>query len=274
MPSSIDLHTHTTASDGTLRPEGLFSKALELHIKVLAITDHDSTEGLSAISGLEASHPEIRIIPGIELSAEGELACHLLGYFIDVSDGALQSALAKLRENRLGRIAAMIEKVKALGMDIDDERVRALAAGGAVGRPHLADAMVEKGYVKTRKEAFERFLKKDGPAYIPGTGPSAEECIRLIKSAKGIPVLAHPSYYTTPELFGRLAQLGLMGVEIYYPEHSSGLIKRYLEVAQDLRLIATGGSDFHGPRTQRSALACVSVPESVVHELDEARRRV
>ncbi len=256
-----------------MTPRELFEKALELKIRVLSITDHDSTEGLASLQGDLAAHPEIRVIPGIELSAEGELACHILGYFIDPADAALQRRLGELRQARLRRIEAMVKRVNELGMPVAYERVVALAAGGSVGRPHLADAMVERGHVRTRKEAFERFLKKEGPAYITGTGPDAAACIALIRSAKGVPVLAHPSYYTTAELLGRLADLGLRGIEVYYPEHSASLIRRYLEMAKEKGLVATGGSDFHGPKTQRAALASVMVPEAVVEELEKARIR-
>jgi hypothetical protein len=161
-----------------------------------------------------------------------------------------------------------------LGVPVDYDRVVALAAGGSVGRPHLADALVEKGHVKTRKEAFERYLKRGGPGYLSGDGPTAAECIAFIRSAKGIPVLAHPSYYTTPDLLKQLVGMGLMGLEVYYPEHSPSLVRRYLEMAQASGLIATGGSDFHGPKTQRKALGCVNVPETVVAELEKARDQV
>jgi len=274
LPSPVDLHTHTTASDGTLAPAALFSKALELQIRVLSVTDHDSTAGLDEIAPLVAAHPEIRVIPGIEVSAEGELYCHLLAYFVDTASPVVQKRLAEFRQARLTRIAAMTQRMNELGFPVDYERVVALAAGGSVGRPHLADALVERRHVKTRKEAFERFLKHGGPGYIGGDGPTAAECITFIRESKGIPVLAHPSYYTTPDLLKKLVDYGLMGLEVYYPEHSRSLIRRYLEMAKEAGLIVTGGSDFHGPKTQRSALACVPVPESVVERLEEARSRI
>ncbi len=274
MPSPVDLHTHTTASDGTLSPAALFSKALELNIRVLSVTDHDSTAGLEAIQPLLPKHPEIRLIPGLEMSAEGELYCHLLAYFVDIQASGFQERLSQFRQMRLERIKAMTKKMNELGLPVDYERVLALSAGGSVGRPHLADALVEKGHVKTRKEAFERYLKKGGPGYIAGSGPTAAECIAFIRSAKGIPVLAHPSYYTTPDLLKQLVDMGLMGLEVYYPEHSPSLVRRYLEMANTAHLVATGGSDFHGPKTQRPALGCVNVPESVVAELEKARERL
>jgi hypothetical protein len=208
------------------------------------------------------------------MSAEGNIYCHLLGYFIDADSPAFQQELAHLRQKRLERVAAMVGKVNALGFAIDYARVVALASGGSVGRPHLADALVEKGVVKSRQEAFDRFLHRDGPAYVPSEGPTAAETIALIRSAGGIPVLAHPSYYTSPEFLKPLVDLGLAGLEVYYPDHSRSLVKRYREMAESYRLIITGGSDFHGPKTHRSALACVDVPESVVEALEEAHRRI
>lgn len=270
MPSFVDLHTHTTASDGTLSPERLFAVALELKLRVLSITDHDSMEGFTATKTLQAAHPGIRVIPGIEMSAEGEIYCHLLGYFVNENAPGFRDRLAALRGRRLDRIAAMVKKINVMGIAIDYHRVVALASGGSVGRPHVADALIEKGVVKTRQEAFNRFLKKDGPAYVAADGPTAGETIHLIRAAGGVPVLAHPSYYTTPEFLKRLIDLGLMGLEVYYPDHTRSLIQRYLEMAATYGLIVTGGSDFHGPKTQRDALACVDVPESVVEALVRA----
>jgi predicted metal-dependent phosphoesterase TrpH len=240
----------------------------------LAITDHDSTAGYEAVLPLQKQAPQLRLIPAIEMSAEGELGCHLLGYFIDPAQASFQAELVAYRAQRVVRVRAMAEKLKTLGFSLDFERVLALAQGGSLGRPHLADALVELGAVKSRQEAFDRFLKKNGPAYIAGETPTAGEVIRLIRSAGGIPVLAHPSYYTSDSLIKQLVELGLEGLEAYYPEHSRALIGRYRELAAAYRLVMTGGSDFHGPRTGRTELACVDVPEEVVTELEAARTRL
>jgi predicted metal-dependent phosphoesterase TrpH len=274
MPSRVDLHTHTTASDGTLEPAALLEKAAELSVRFLGIADHDSTAGYEAVLPLASKFPGVELIPAIEINAEGEGACHLLGYYVDFKSPAFQKELAAYREARHLRVRAMIDKLGSLGIAIDYERVRALAQGGSIGRPHIADALIEKGVVTSRQKAFDRFLKKDGPAYVPGESPSAGEAIRLIRSAGGIPVLAHPWYYTNDDLIGGLVAQGLMGIEVYYPEHSRALVKRYLEFAQTYKLVATGGSDFHGPRTGRTALACVDVPESAVEDLKKAKNRV
>lgn len=274
MASRVDLHTHTTVSDGTLDPAELFEKAAQLGVETLAVTDHDSTAGGQAIQTLADRHPTVRLIPAIEMSAEGELACHLLGYFIDPSSRELQARLEAFRRQRLERMRAMVAKLQTLGVSIALERVLALAKGDSIGRPHLADALMEKKVVKSRQEAFDRFLKKDGPAYVPSEAPTAPETIEIIRRAGGIPVLAHPSYHTPEALIQRLAGHGLMGVEAYYPEHGRALTQRYLDLAKSYGLVATGGSDFHGPRTGRPALACVEVPETVIKDLEKARYRV
>lgn len=274
MPSRVDLHTHTTASDGTLTPPELFQKALEAGIHVLAVSDHDSTSGYEAVLPLASQHPEIRLIPAIELNGEGSHACHLLGYFVDVQNAAFQRQLAEYRVLRTERVRVMAKKLGELGVPVDFNRVQEIARGGALGRPHLADALMEKGIVKSRQEAFDRFLKKGGSAYIPGDSPTAEEGIDLIRRAGGVPVLAHPSYYSSSELLESLVVAGLMGIEAYYPDHSRGLIEHYKDFAKKHQLVLTGGSDFHGPRTGRAALASVHVPDSVPEDLEKARDKV
>jgi predicted metal-dependent phosphoesterase TrpH len=273
VPSRVDLHTHTTASDGTLDPPALLQKASELGIAYLGIADHDSTAGYEAVLPLQEQFPSVQLVPSIEINAEGTLACHLLGYFLDIKNAPLQKQLALYRQMRLERARAMIQKLQTMGISLEFDRVLALAKGGSVGRPHLADALIEKGVVRTRKQAFERFLKKDGAAYVPGNAPSAAEAIQLIRGAGGVPVLAHPCFYTSESLIEQLVNEGLMGIEIYYPEHSRSLIKRYLEIVEHFGLVATGGSDFHGPRTGRTALGCVDVPESVIEHLKTAQTR-
>jgi 3',5'-nucleoside bisphosphate phosphatase len=273
MASPIDLHTHTTASDGTLEPLQLFEKALALKIRILSVTDHDSTAGLAAIQSVHPQHPDLRLIPGIEMSAEGPNACHLLGYFINPDDSIFQKRLEGYRLARIERVRLMADRLRSLGLEISFDRVMAFAHGGSLGRPHLADALVERGYVRSRQEAFDRYLRRGGTAYVPGDGPASEETIRVIREAGGIPVLAHPSYYTSKELVKTLVDQGLGGIEAFYPEHSRALIQAYCDMAKMYDLVVTGGSDFHGPRTGRSALGCVAVPETVVTALEDARTR-
>jgi predicted metal-dependent phosphoesterase TrpH len=274
MPSRVDLHTHTTASDGTLTPAELLQKAHDLDVRYLGIADHDSTAGYDAVLPLQSQFPKTQLIPSIEINAEGAGACHILGYFLDMQHEGLQRQLSLHREMRRTRARTMVEKLQQMGIAIEFARVEALARGGSVGRPHIADALMEKGVVRTRQEAFDRFLKKGAPIYVPGDSPSAEEAIQLIRKAGGVPVLAHPFYYTSDSIVQELVNFGLMGIEAYYPEHSRSLTQRYVEMAQQFHLVVTGGSDFHGPKTGRTSLACVDVPEAVIDALREAKARV
>ena len=239
----------------------------------MSITDHDSTEGLE--EALRQPLPAgLRLIPGIEISAGGEGACHLLGYGIRHQDPHFQAQLSLFRTRRVDRLRAMTERLQALGIAVSFARVQALAGQGALGRPHLADALVEKKVVRSRKEAFQKFLNHNGPAYVPGDAPPSKEIIALIRAAGGVPVLAHPAYYSNEDYLKKLADEGLMGIEVYYPDVSRALRERFLTLAAQFNLIATGGSDYHGPRTSRSELACVSVPDSVLEALEKAQTGV
>lgn len=271
MPSRVDLHTHTTASDGTVEPADLLHSAHELSIQYLGVSDHDSTAGFDAMQPLLPQVPGVQLVPAIEINAEGTMACHILGYYINPGDAAFQKQLAEYRQQRLARLRRMAEKLQALGYPVDYEMVLARAKGGSLGRPHLADALIEMKVVRSRQEAFDRFLARAGPAYVSADTPTAPEGIALIRAAGGIPVLAHPSYYMTEELLKGLVNVGLMGIEVYYPEHSASLRRKYLEYAATYHLLATGGSDFHGPKTGRAALGSVDVPLSVIAALQEAK---
>lgn len=274
MPNTVDLHTHTTASDGTLEPAELLKLAVSAGIHYLAVSDHDSTAGMEAILPLLPHAPGLELIPAIEINAEGRNTSHILGYFIDYKSRKLQKRLVVFREIRAERVQKMCGKLNQLGLAISFQRVLELAKGGAVGRPHLADALMEKDYIKDRQEAFDRWLKKDGPAYVPNDTPTVQEAIALIREAGGVPVLAHPVYCTNDQIIRELASDGLMGVEVYYPAHPPSLMERYLALCKTHKLIATGGSDFHGPKTGRSEIACVHVPESVIPALREAHARL
>jgi predicted metal-dependent phosphoesterase TrpH len=244
----------------------LLAKAADLGVRFLSITDHDSTEGLE--QALQLPLPaDLKLIPGIEVSAGGESPCHILGYGIRVADSTFQKKLAEFREQRIGRLRAMVDRLKELGIEISFERVKEIAGAATLGRPHLADALVEKKVVRSRKEAFQKYLNHNGSAYVAGNAPPSRDIIALIRAAGGVPVLAHPAYYCNEEYLKTLADEGLMGLEVYYPDVSRALRERFLVLAKQFNLIATGGSDYHGPRTGRSELACVDVPETVIDEL-------
>ena len=273
----VDLHTHTTASDGTFAPADLVAEARRVRLDVLAICDHDSTEGIAPAL---AANPDssLRIIPGIEINTDvpdGEV--HVLGYFREVPGGALQELLTRLREGRRARAHGMAEKMSALGMPISFERVTQLAGGGSIGRPHVARAIVESGHAATVGEAFERFIGRHGPAYVERMRLSPAEAVNVIRESGGVPVLAHPfsfDQYGTllksvhPEqLVPELVGAGLRGIETYYYRYPGDVIASLLRLGERFGLIATGGSDFHGSVKPGQGLGSVFVPWEAVERL-------
>ncbi len=242
-----DLHIHTTASDGSFTPKAVVEKAKEAGITAIAITDHDTVEGVqeAVAAGTNAG---IEVLPGIELGADYQgIEVHILGYGIDVENDELLEKLFWLRKARMERIKRMVEKVKEMGISVEMEEVLAIAGIGSVGRPHLAKAMVDAGAVKSTVEAFEKFIGAGKPAYVPRQKLSPAEAIELVRSAGGLAVLAHPGLGGAGKLFYMLVGAGLGGVEVYHPSHSSEESLYYRILAAGWDLVATGGSDYHGP---------------------------
>lgn len=247
----LDLHLHTTFSDGSFPPAEVLARAHKAGVTALAITDHDIVDGLP--EAFEAgSRLGIEVIPGIEISSQYHGSeIHILGYFLDWQDPLLHTRMAQLRESRHVRNPQIVEKLRGLGMDMTYEDVKALAGTGSVGRPHIARMLMEKGYVQSSKEAFDRFLADGRPAYVPRALPSTEEGVRWIKEAKGIPVLAHPLWIKVPddhldEFCDNLKGHGLGGIEVHYSTHTPQQTSKFLHLAKRLDLLSTGGSDFHG----------------------------
>jgi predicted metal-dependent phosphoesterase TrpH len=248
----IDLHVHTTASDGTMSPAELVRYAKGKGLRTIAITDHDTIEGIE--EGLQEGNTRgLEVIPGVELSVDYPSGTmHLLGYLIDIHCSALVEKLTVLQQARMERNLKMIEKLRDLGFEIELSEVKEAPEHGQIGRPHFAHTMVNKGYAQNIQDAFDRYLRKGGPAYVEKFRLSAEEAFRLIKTAGGITVLAHPFTLNQPQphefdaVIGKLKQQGLEGIEVHYPEHSEGQKKLYRDVAQRYGLLITGGSDFHG----------------------------
>jgi len=248
----IDLHVHTTASDGSLSPSEVVRRAKTLGLKAIAITDHDTVAGVEEALK-EGESYKVEVIPGIELSVDvSKGTSHLLGYFIDFRDETLWRKLRLVQRAREERNLKMLQKLKQLGIELTLEEVKAEAKDGQICRPHFALVMFKKGYVSSVDEAFERFLKKGGPAYVEKFRLSPEEAIRMILEAKGIPVLAHPF---TLELEGEelerflkgLKEHSLKGIEAYYPDHTAEQTELYERLATKYGLLLTGGTDFHGP---------------------------
>jgi len=242
-----DLHLHTTASDGRLEPKEIVSLAAKVGLDVIAITDHDTIDGVApALSAAEA-FPSLTVIPGVEVNTDvphGEV--HVLGYFIDYTDRKLAITLQELRESRLGRAQKMIAKLGSLGMDIKWQRVRELAQGGSVCRPHIAQALFEKGYVSSEKEAFDKYIGHNGPAYVERYKLLPVEAVKLVMDAQGLPVLAHPADINyLNRLVPELKVAGLVGIEVYYKDYGPEIIAGLLKVAKRYNLIPTGGTDYH-----------------------------
>ncbi|HEY7653725.1 MAG TPA: PHP domain-containing protein [Methylomirabilota bacterium] len=264
MAGGVDLHTHTIASDGTLRPRELVAEAARRGVRVLAVTDHDSTDGLAEAIETARQYPPLTIVPGIEINCDVEGAeIHILGYCMDYEAAWFQDFCRAQREERRARVHRTAERLAALGMPIDVERVFALVQEGSAGRPHVARVMLERGYVKSVREAFDKYLAAGKPAHVPREKLTPEGAVRLLRRAGGVPVFAHPGLAGRDELIPSLVAAGLMGIECYYPEHSPAQRGAYLDLCREHGLIATGGSDFHGPPVRAAALGNPTVPLAV-----------
>jgi predicted metal-dependent phosphoesterase TrpH len=257
----IDLHTHTTASDGRLTPEQLISLAEDMKLEAVAVTDHDTINGLDPARRC-AREIGMPFIPGIEISAEygASGTMHILGYFIDEASGGFSEALDFLQRARKKRNPQIIERLNDCGVAVSMEDVRREAGSDQIGRPHFARAIVRKGFAASIPEAFERYVKKGAPCYVNKERFTPQRAIELIRKARGIPVLAHPKTLNIdllrelPALLDRLKEMGLMGLEAYYYAHSRSEEDYFLRVCRKLSILATGGSDFHGDNKPRVAL--------------------
>ena len=248
----IDLHAHTTKSDGTDSPLSLVKKAASSGITVLGITDHDSTAGWQ--EAVESLHGSLQLALGAEVSCltEDGISVHMLGLLFDGANQPLQQLLSDSRDTRIPRMKKMIENLQGAGYDISLEDVQAATPDGAtVGRPHLADALVVKKIVKSRDEAFTDLLNNDSPFYVSHFAPTPEDSIRAIRAAGGVAVIAHPfasrrGQVLTPESFASLVAAGLNGVEVFHRDQSEDERKQLLAIANELELVVTGSSDYHG----------------------------
>lgn len=251
--SRIDLHTHSTCSDGTNTVAENVALAVERGLDGIAITDHDTTEGYGEADAA-AARTDLRIVHGIEFSAEYDGASlHVLAYGVDPANRALRDELRRLSDTRFRRGELMIEKLQALGYDISFDRVRRIAGDDLIARPHIAQAMVEAGIVTTEKEAFDDFISDDGPAYVPKHALDPIDALALIRDAGGVCVLAHPAMWkgngaVPDELIERMADGGMGGLEVDHPDHDPAQRAHYRAMADRLGLIATGASDCHGAR--------------------------
>ena len=244
----VDLHIHTTASDGKLTPAQVVEAVAGLGLEVIAITDHDSVDGIASALEAARAFPKLTVIPGVEINTDipGD-EVHILGYFVDCANQELLDTLERMRNSRQRRALKMVQKLARLGVHIEWPRVLELAGGGAVGRPHVAQAMLERGYIASLQEAFARYIGRNGPAYAERERLTPAQATALVMKAGGLPVLAHPaSLDRLNDVLIRLKGAGLVGLEAYYDGYSPEVTRSLVELARKHGLITCGGSDFHG----------------------------
>lgn len=245
--AEVDLHLHTTESDGRLTPAELVALAVKQGLRVIAVTDHDTTDGLDPAWKAAMAYPYLTVIAGIELSTDipgNEI--HILGYYIDHRDASFQLMLQEFRESRVGRAQKMVEKLGKLGMPVEWDRVKEIAGQGSIGRPHVAQAMLEKGYISYYQEAFEKYIGRNGPAYAEREKQIPEAAVQLIGAVGGAAVLAHPAQIDDLDaVLQNLKAAGLKGMEVYYAQYDDATVARLAELAKRYDLLPCGGSDYH-----------------------------
>ena len=265
----IDLHTHSIKSDGALTPTELVKRAAARGVTIQALSDHDTLAGV-AEAVAEGKRLGVRIIPATELNTESEWGdVHVLAYFVDPNDAAFEEKLKWLRENRGRRIDLMVENLNRLGYKVSLDRVREIAQGGSLGRPHLAQALFEAGHVPSYDAAFDTLISKESPAYVSRVGLAPLEAVELVRTHGGVPALAHPGTVLGLEsLLPQLVSAGLRGIECYYGSHTPTRTAGYLRLAARFALVPTGGSDFHGRGDHGADLGGVFVPPDTIAALE------
>jgi 3',5'-nucleoside bisphosphate phosphatase len=262
-----DLHLHTNYSDGVYSPEKVLSLVKENDLSCVSITDHDTLEAYpEAIPAANALG--IELIPGIEISASYQAReVHIVGLFVELNNAFLADLLAELKIKRHERIVQMIERLCALGCSITMDEVLKIAGKGSLGRPHVAQALLNHGYVYSSKDAFERYIGTEGAAYVPGSPLDPPKAIDAIKKSGGIPILAHPIYLKDDSLIEKWAGDGLAGLEVYHSSHNQQLTEKYEKIAKRLGLLASGGTDYHGPSKEGGPIGSVKISYEHVEAL-------
>ncbi|MFW6415445.1 MAG: PHP domain-containing protein [Thermodesulfobacteriota bacterium] len=280
--SEIDLHTHSTASDGTFSPAELIREAQDSGLKAVALTDHDTTKGLQEIIRA-GKNADVEAIPGCELSVNyptGQM--HIVGLWLPEHPEHVQSQLQYLRDRRHSRNERILQKLQAIGIQMDYSEVKELAGDASIGRPHIARLLMEKNYVPTVQEAFDKYIGPGGQAYVPKDKLDPEQAIEVLKQEGATVILAHPysleiSYQELRSEVQRLQGLGLDGMEVYYTEHTREQTREYLQICRELGLLASGGSDFHGSVKPDVKLGSgkgnLDIPYSLLQEMKEYRKR-
>jgi 3',5'-nucleoside bisphosphate phosphatase len=272
MPSGgsqarVDLHLHSVHSDGTHTVADLVAMAVAAGLSAISLTDHDTVAGLPGIREA-ARGTGLEIVNGVELSSSaGASDLHVLGYFFDPENADLLQGLAWFRNGRRERLAKMVSRLNELGVEVSEAEVARYATSDAPGRPHVAQALLDLGFVDTFDDAFRRYLAHYAPAYVPKPRFAPKEAVGLIRRAGGAPVLAHPGTLGRDELIPELVEAGLLGIEAWHPKHSSSQVTAYRRLAREHGLVATGGSDYHGEPVGVSTVGFPEVPAGVLAEL-------
>ncbi len=264
---AVDLHIHSTVSDGTQTPAEIVATATHLGLYAISITDHDDVAGVAAAQ--RAAGEKLLVLPGVEVSTDlGDIEVHILGYLIDCHNEPLVAKLAEVRARRVGRAHEMVERLNGMGVRLDYAEVERIAGDGSIGRPHVARALLDQGIVGSQREAFQRFLRKGGPAYAPRYKLTPAQAIALIRQAGGVAVLAHPGLCRNDEAVREVINLGVDGLEAYHTDHSDSQTDKYLQMAEQQGLFVTGGSDSHGPGGPKPvAIGSVEVPDAAAEAL-------
>ena len=278
----IDLHSHSTFSDGSLTPEQLVREAERAQLSALALTDHDSIIGLERFMAA-CSKSTVRGVPGVEISVDcnpSDATMHILGYFIDPANAQLNEHINRLRDGRQHRNEEILKRLNAMGLMLNMNEISAFAGENNVGRLHFAQALMARGYVRNTHEAFDKYLARGKSGYANRLRFKPIGGVEMIRQSGGIAVLAHPftlnlGKQALADCVGKLAQAGLQGIEIYYPQHSPKMVRQYLDLAKQFHLIATGGTDFHGTPMPDIKLGrgfgALNVPNAVLEQLDALR---
>lgn len=274
MSLKVDLHIHTTASDGRLSPSEVVKRAAELGMKAIAITDHDTVNGIDEAMTEARKHAGLIVIPGVEMGADvprGEM--HVLGYFVDPYSGTLCRKLEMLRNSRAVRSKKIVVRLAEMGIQLNWEHVVSIAGGASIGRPHIAQAILERGYVTVIQEAFDRYIGDDSPAYVEREKLGPTETVELIAKTGGLPVLAHSAETENiDDVVQELKASGLVGLEVHYKDYDLETRERLAEVAKRYGLIQCGGSDYHGFEVEGNEIGRCDVPIETVNQLVALQR--
>jgi hypothetical protein len=261
LTGGADLHLHTTFSDGALDPAELVRQAAGVGLEVVAVTDHDSVDGVAPAR--RAAPPGLGVLSGAELTCQvGGREAHILAYGVDVDSPSLRTALEWFRGQREERARAIVEKLNAMGVAITFAEVAAISGPGTIARPHVAQALIANGVVASFQEAFQRFLGRHAPAFVPKPVLDPRDAFELVRSASGVSALAHPGTFQRDDLIPLLVEVGLEALEVRHTEHSAAQCAHYEQMARNHGLLPTGGSDFHGVAGHRSRLGTPRVPRA------------